>query len=154
MEYIASDRQTLLDVAVIALGSAAGVFSLAVRNGLSITDRLSDGQRITYELADVVSPKMRDAYEVRRLCPATDIEKGDYTELLYATGDAVRILRPGIDYPLEPIDGPGSAIDVPVTVDRLDEVLADLKAGRKPAPPKSEISLTRIFQNEFADTFA
>ncbi len=154
MEYIASDRQTLLDIAVIVLGSAAGVFSLAVRNGLSITDRLADGRRITYELEDVVSPKTRDAYGVRRICPATEIEKADYNELLYATGDALRFPRPGTDFPYRPIDGPGSALDDRITVDRLDDVLADIKAGRKPKPSTSGISLTRIFGNEFADTFA
>ena len=37
MQITVNDRQTLLDIAVIVLGSAAGVFALAQRNGLPVT---------------------------------------------------------------------------------------------------------------------
>ena len=47
MVVIAKDRQSLLDVAIQVLGSPTGVFVLAERNGISITDRLTDGQQLT-----------------------------------------------------------------------------------------------------------
>lgn len=46
------DRQSLLDVAIQVLGSPTGVFALAERNGLSITDRLTDGQQLTYDKSE------------------------------------------------------------------------------------------------------
>ena len=74
MQITVNDRQTLLDIAVIALGSAAGVFALAQRNGLPITATLSNGQTLNYELEDVVSHAVRSAYALRRISPATDID--------------------------------------------------------------------------------
>ena len=43
MEITVKDRQSLIDIAIIALGSAEGVFSLVKRNGLSLTDTLTAG---------------------------------------------------------------------------------------------------------------
>ena len=77
MQITVNDRQTLLDIAVIVLGSAAGVFALAQRNGLPVTATLADGQTLTYELEDVVSPAVRSAYALRRSSPATDIDAAE-----------------------------------------------------------------------------
>ena len=49
MKVTVKDRQSLFDVAIQVLGSAEGVFALAERNGLSITDRLTDGQELEYD---------------------------------------------------------------------------------------------------------
>lgn len=147
MEIIVKDRQTLLDVAIMALGSAAGVFAFVRRNGISLTSALKDGQALTYEAADVLSPAIRDAYEVGGISPATDIERTDYLRLLAATGS-----------PFKSVDGinAGISVDLPaatIEIDPLEEALSDVVAGR---PPKenTEIHLTRIFQNPFDDTFA
>lgn len=147
MEIIVKDRQTLLDIAIATLGSAAGVFAFVRRNGISLTSALKDGQALTYEAADVLSPAIRDAYEVGKISPATDIDRADYLRLLAATGS-----------PFKSVDGinAGISVDLPaatIEIDPLEEALSDVIAGR---PPKenTEIHLTRIFQNPFDDTFA
>lgn len=142
MQFIVSDRQTLLDAAVIALGSVAGVFALAQRNDISITATLSDGLPLSFELEDVVAPAVRSAYAVQHISPATDIPRADYLELLYQTGTK----RPPQVQQFRPDD---SAI----LVDKIDEVLTDLKAGR-PVIPQSPQELTRIFQDPFDEVFS
>lgn len=143
MQITVNDRQTLLDIAVIALGSAAGVFALAQRNGLPVTATLADGQTLTYELEDVVSPAVRSAYALRHISPATDIDPGEYKELLYQT-DTKRptILRPWID-----------RADDALVVDKLDEVL-DLLDRRQPVKVESKQQLTRIFSDPFSEVFS
>ena len=138
MQITVNDRQTLLDIAVIVLGSAAGVFALAQRNGLPVTATLADGQTLTYELEDVVSPAVRSAYALRRISPATDID-----ELLYQTGTK----RPTLTRPW--IDPAGDAL----VVDKLDEVL-DLLDRKQPVKVQSKQQLTRIFSDPFSEVFS
>lgn len=147
MEIIAKDRQTLLDLAIVALGSAAGVFALVRRNGISLTSKLTDGQALEYEAADIIATAIRDTYEVRGLSPATDIDNTEYLQLLAATGSTV--VLPG-KITADDITEPGYA---KVQIDPLEEAIADVIAG---VPPKenTQIHLTRIFQNPFDDTFA
>lgn len=143
MQITANDRQTLLDIAVIALGSASGVFALAQRNGLPVTATLSDGQTLTYELEDVVSPAVRSAYALRHICPATDIDPGEYKELLYQTGTKrPSVLRPWLD-----------RADDALVVDKLDEVL-DLLDRKEPVKVESKQQLTRIFSDPFSEVFS
>lgn len=143
MQITVNDRQTLLDIAVIALGSAAGVFALAQRNGLPVTATLADGQTLTYELEDVVSPAVRSAYALRHICPATDIDPGEYKELLYQTGTKRPPLRrPWID-----------RADDALVVDKLDEVL-DLLDRKEPVKVESKQQLTRIFSDPFSEVFS
>lgn len=143
MQITVNDRQTLLDIAVIALGSAAGVFALAQRNGLPVTATLADGQTLTYELEDVVSPAVRSAYALRHICPATDIDPGEYKELLYQTGTKRPPLpRPWID-----------RADDALVVDKLDEVL-DLLDRKQPVKVESKQQLTRIFSDTFSEVFS
>lgn len=143
MQITVNDRQTLLDIAVIALGSAAGVFALAQRNGLPVTATLADGQTLTYELEDVVSPAVRSAYDLRHISPATDIDPGEYKELLYQTGTKRPPLpRPWID-----------RADDALVVDKLDEVL-DLLDRKQPVKVESKQQLTRIFSDPFSEVFS
>ena len=143
MQITVNDRQTLLDIAVIALGSAAGVFALAQRNGLPVTATLADGQTLNYELEDVVSPAVRSAYALRHICPATDIDPGEYKELLYQTGTKRPPLpRPWID-----------RADDALVVDKLDEVL-DLLDRKEPVKVQSKQQLTRIFSDPFSEVFS
>lgn len=147
MEITVKDRQTLLDLAIVALGSAAGVFAFVRRNGISLTDKLTDGQVLAYDAADIVAPAIRETYDVRSISPATDIDRTDYLRLLIATGTAVRRYS---DTPSNiTTEQPADAIQV----DPMEEAIADAIAGR---PPKenTEIHLTRIFQNPFDDIFA
>lgn len=145
MEITVKDRQTLLDLAIVALGSAAGVFAFVRRNGISLTDKLTDGQTLAYDAADIIAPTIRDTYDVRGLSPATDIDSQEYQSLLIATGTSVKRYTPAN----KPMGLPADTLQV----DPLEEALADVIAGR---PPKEnpEIHLTRIFQNPFDDTFA
>lgn len=143
MQITVNDRQTLLDIAVIALGSAAGVFALAQRNGLPVTATLADGQTLTYELEDVVNPSVRSAYALRRISPATDIDAAEYRELLYQTGTK----RPPLTRPW--IDPAGDAL----VVDKLDEVL-DLLDRKQPVKVQSKQQLTRIFSDPFSEVFS
>lgn len=143
MEITVKDRQSLIDIAIIALGSAEGVFSLVKRNGLSLTDTLADGQVLEYEADDIVAPTIRETYRVRKLAPATDIGRLEFNYLMSATS---------------PGKVTGSVVVRPhrsgqMLIDPLEDALADIMAGR---PPKenAQIHLTRIFQNPFDDTFA
>ena len=47
MKTTAKDRQTLLDVALQSCGHIETALTLAESNGLSLTDRLEDGQELT-----------------------------------------------------------------------------------------------------------
>lgn len=143
MQITVNDRQTLLDIAVIALGSAAGVFALAQRNGLPVTATLADGQTLTYELEDVVSPAVRSAYALRRISPATDIDAAEYRELLYQTGTKRPSgLRPWID-----------PTDDALVLDKVDEVL-DLLNRKEPVKVESKQQFTRIFSDPFSEVFS
>lgn len=143
MQITVNDRQTLLDIAVIALGSAAGVFALAQRNGLPVTATLADGQTLNYELEDVVSPAVRSAYALRHICPATDIDPSEYKELLYQTGTKrPSVLRPWID-----------RNDDALVLDKVDEVL-DLLVRKEPIKVESKQQFTRIFSDPFSEVFS
>lgn len=142
MQITVNNRQSLLDIAVIALGSVAGVFAIAERNGLSVTAILEDGSTLGYELEDVVNPAVRSAYALRRICPATDMEPSEYRELLYQTGTR----RPCIIRPFVP--APDDLV-----IEKVDEVIGLLGAG-EPVKVQSKQQLTRIFQNPFSEVFS
>ena len=141
MQITVNDRQSLLDISLIALGSVAGLFSLAVRNGISVTDRLSDGQVLNYELEDVVSLPVRSAYALQSIAPATDIDRADYLELLYQTGTPRPLRKPQKQ-------DPEAAIP-----DKLEEVLEALEKGEA-ITPESPREFTRIFDNPFSEIFS
>ncbi len=143
MQITVNDRQSLLDIAVIALGSVAGVFALARRNALSVTATLADGQSLSYEPEDVVSPAVRSAYALQRISPATDIDPAEYRELLYMTGTR----RPVIIRP------PFDLSDDALVIDKVDEVL-DLLDRKQPVKVQSKQQLTRIFSDPFSEVFS
>ena len=57
MEVTVRDRQSLFDISVQILGGIEGVFALAECNGLGITDRLRDGQVLTWDVSYTVNDK-------------------------------------------------------------------------------------------------
>lgn len=143
MQITVNDRQTLLDIAVIALGSAAGVFALAQRNGLPVTATLDDGQIITYEMEDVVNHAVRSVYALQNISPATDIDTAEYKELLYMTGTRrPNILRPPLDMS-----------DEVLVIEKVDEVL-DLLDKKQPVNVQSKQEFTRIFSDPFSEVFS
>ncbi len=66
-----ADKQSLLDVAIQRLGSIESVFSLALLNGLSITDDLLPGRPIV--LAAVSNSDVANYFANKGLMPATAI---------------------------------------------------------------------------------
>ena len=72
MIAIAKDRQNLVDLALMLTGSVEGVWALAERNDLSVTDWLTHGQRIKWDETDVVDPSVVERYAAEGICPATD----------------------------------------------------------------------------------
>ena len=91
-----------------------------------------------------MSSKMSSALPSARLIsPATDIDPGEYKELLYQTGTKrPTILRPWID-----------RADDALVVDKLDEVL-DLLDRKEPVKVESKQQLTRIFSDPFSEVFS
>lgn len=144
MQITVKDRQSLLDIAVLALGSVVGVFALAQRNGIAITATLTDGQQLNYELEDVVNHSVRSAYALERISPATDIDTPEYKELLYATGTKrPLIMRPPLVKSTEDF----------LVVDKIDEVLGQI-AHKIPVKTESKQQYTRIFDDPFSEVFS
>ena len=52
MQVIVKDRQSLIDIAVQVLGGATGIFAVAERNNICITDRLREGPGLGWGLGD------------------------------------------------------------------------------------------------------
>ena len=172
MNVTVKDRQSLFDVAIQVLGSAEGVFALAERNGLSITDRLTDGQVLEYDMADIVDTRIAELVAARGISPATEIPKSDESELLQRlqpvfviTTVLPPLTRPGT------ITTIGTMYDSGVTTQQpkamgvaaepeenvLNDVLNEAKkaaASNEPPPNKSGQAVTSIFSNEFNDSFA
>ncbi len=164
------DRQSLLDVAIQVLGSPTGVFALAERNGLSITDRLTDGQQLTYDLADIEDTRTAELVAARGICPATEIPTKDEKALL----SRVKPYRPTVILPpwVRPIVLPnfGTMYDSGVTAVKakteaetvavenvLDKTFSTAKkaaANKEAAPKESGQAVTNIFGEQFNDTFA
>lgn len=144
MELTAKDRQSLWDISVQYLGGVEGVFLLAARNGIGVTARLEDGQRLEWEVDDIVSPSIQSACSVRGITPATDIDERDYQELLAATSTKAATAA---------AVAPEIATDDAVVVDKIKEVIKDLQGG-KPVTTEGGQALTRIFEDEFDTVFA
>lgn len=137
------DRQSLWDISVQYLGSVEGVFTLAERNSLSITGRLSDGQMLEWEIADIVNAAVQSAYAVRGIVPATDIAEAEYQELLSATSTKAGSTAQG---------GTSSQPDDAIVVDKIEEIIGELEAGNEVAV-EGELTLTRIFEDAFDTVF-
>lgn len=71
MGVLVNDKQSILDVAIQHLGSAAAAFSLAFTNGISITDDLVCASELN--LSAVVSPAIVTYYADKKIVPATAI---------------------------------------------------------------------------------
>ena len=146
MELTVRDRQSLWDIAVQYLGGVEGVFLLAARNGIEVTSRLKDGQRLEWENEDVISPSIQSACTVKGIIPATDIDEQDYKELLAATSTkAVTVAQVNTRPEWDTKDT--------IVIDKITEVIKDLQEG-KPVESDGGQALTRIFEDEFDTVFA
>ena len=150
MEVIVKDRQSLLDIAVQCLGGIEGVFALAERNSVSVTDTLKDGTVLHWEHSDVVNLNIQKVYALRGLSPATEIESKDMSVLLYETADATTILeRPRPNWWDQVWGDLGDTIEV----EKTQQIIRKLQAGEEYVPT-SDLSLTRKFDNPFDIVFA
>lgn len=163
-------------MAIQVLGSPTGVFVLAERNGISITDRLTDGQQLTYDLADIEDTRTADMIAARGICPATEIPPRDEKTLLARVaalpprleglepGHLVPLIRPDILPNIGTMYDSGVTTLKPKTVgvtkaeeNVLDKTFNEAKkaAAKNEAPPsESGQAVTDIFSNQFNDTFA
>lgn len=82
--------QSLFDLAIQELGSAEGVFILAEKADVSLTDDLQVGTLMNAP-ADPVDRQVAGYYRDNRICPATAITKDNVS----GTGD---ILMEGIEF--------------------------------------------------------
>lgn len=73
MKTTAKERQTLLDVALQTGGRTETALALAAANGLSVTDRLEDGQELTVpEPAEAGDARVVALYRAHGVEPATE----------------------------------------------------------------------------------
>ena len=71
MKILAKDRQTMLDIALVATGSVESALALAEANGLSLTDCLSDGLELELHGADSGN-RVSVIYNAQGIEPATE----------------------------------------------------------------------------------
>ena len=150
MEVTVKDRQSLLDIAVQSLGGVEGVFALAERNNISITDRLADGTVLLWEHGDTVNANIQKTYALRELFPATEIESKDMTILLNETNNAtIHSEKPRPQW--SEIWG---AVEDSESIEKIDEIIEELQAGRNYIPESKGLWLTKIFTDVFDSVFA
>ena len=75
MQITVQSRQTLLDIALRECGSAEGVFALAQRNGLSITDTLEPGQILEIAAEDIADRQVAGHYKANGIMVATELTR-------------------------------------------------------------------------------
>lgn len=71
MEITVLNNQSLFDISLVVSGSAEGAFTLAFKNGLSVTDELESGHVLQYDTVNVISKKVVEYYRTNNICPAT-----------------------------------------------------------------------------------
>ncbi len=84
MEVTVKDRQTMLDVQIIACGSLEGVIDSCALNDIAVTDDLTDEQ--TLQVADITQASVAKTYANRGFSPATAIEETVESEKLGGIG--------------------------------------------------------------------
>jgi hypothetical protein len=70
MEISVQSSQSLLDIALIASGSADAVYDMALENGMAITDETVSEQVLSYSGAPI-NKKVVEYYAVNGIKPAT-----------------------------------------------------------------------------------
>ena len=71
MEITVQNNQSLLDIALMVSGSADAAYDIAIENGISITDKLTSGQKLTFS-GTPVNKKVVDFYTINDIKPATE----------------------------------------------------------------------------------
>jgi hypothetical protein len=84
MEITAQNNQSLFDIALMVSGSAEAAFDIALENGMSITDTLTQGQVLQYS-GTPINKKVVEYYVINDIKPATDYHEDGFV------GDGVDI---------------------------------------------------------------
>ncbi|MBO4778102.1 MAG: hypothetical protein J5588_06365 [Bacteroidales bacterium] len=84
MNTTVKNGQSLFDIALQECGNAESAFNMAMLNGLSMTDVLSNGQSL--ELPDVTEKKIVQQYAVNEIFPATAITATQFNETISGEG--------------------------------------------------------------------
>ena len=71
MQVTVNSRQTLFDIVIQVCGGLENVFSIALRNGLSITGDLYAGQQIEITPGDISQKRVASYLAARNIRPAT-----------------------------------------------------------------------------------
>lgn len=87
--------QSLFDVAIERLGSAEAAFSLAVENGLSVTDELQPGQELIIPKA--FNKKVASLFQNRNIVPVTGVDESD-DESNELTKEGIGYWAIGVDF--------------------------------------------------------
>ena len=82
-------NQSLLDLSIIAFGSAEPAIQLAIDNDIAITDDLSPGQLLRINNNNISAPQVANYFQQQRLNPATAVQNNVF-EVITSPG--------GIDY--------------------------------------------------------
>lgn len=82
MKVTAKEGQCLVDIAIQTLGTVEGVLSLAMRNGLRLTETLPQGTVLEYDLSEIEDRRVVEAYRREGVLPATAPENGLVERLL------------------------------------------------------------------------
>lgn len=99
--------QCLADVAIERLGALEGVWTLALRNGLSVTSELTTGQGLEWMPEDVEDARMAALYASEGIHPATEITAPALAALLSLPDE-----KPGTDIGDEPGEEPNTMAKV------------------------------------------
>ena len=99
MKVIVQDRQCLVDIALQTCGSLEAVFAIAERNNslfddkktLSITEDLTVGQVLDYDLADVQNKQVVSVYRADGVIPAGMVRHTLTEELEAVAGEQTGI---------------------------------------------------------------
>ncbi|MCM1311110.1 MAG: hypothetical protein NC301_08845 [Bacteroides sp.] len=69
-------------MALMITGTVEGVWTLAARNGLSVTEALAHGQELEYEADDVEDARTVEKYASEGICPALAITDAALARLI------------------------------------------------------------------------
>lgn len=96
MTVTVKDCQTLFDIALLAGGCMETAMSIAEANGLSMTDRLADGQQLTIpEPLEYSVPVVVTRYGTLHIEPATETSIDDVISCPYG---GIGFMGIGIDF--------------------------------------------------------
>ncbi len=94
MQCTVHNRQSFLDMAIQECGAFEAAFSLAVRNGLSLTDDLAAGQVLEYIPDDIIKKPVVATLAARGVKPATALTMSQPAATLRGIG----FMAVGIDF--------------------------------------------------------